>query len=130
MRFHLSAAALAAVAPGALHAAEQAGAAAGPSLWSSGGQLVLALLAVVGLIYATGWLVRRVGVPGQGSAELKVLGGVAVGARERLVVVQWGQQKLLLGVTAQQITALSARDLAPGEFAAAIGRELEKDGGS
>lgn len=68
-------------------------------------QVVFALLLVLGAIGLFAWLLRRVGA-GHGGASglLKVVGGVMVGPRERLVVVEVGDTWLLLGVAASHVT--------------------------
>jgi flagellar protein FliO/FliZ len=68
-------------------------------------QVLFALLIVLGAIGAFAWLMRRF-VPGQGSAGglLRVVGGVMVGPKERLVVVEVGDTWLLLGVAASSVT--------------------------
>lgn len=66
---------------------------------SIGGAL-FALVLVVGLILALGWLARR--MPGLGGARgnpaLRVVGSLALGPRDRVVVVAVGETQLLLGV--------------------------------
>nr|WP_078759068.1 flagellar biosynthetic protein FliO [Lysobacter spongiicola] len=64
------------------------------------GGAVLALLLVVGLILALAWLARRMPGIGAGASNpaLRVVGSLALGPRERLVVVEVGQTQLLLGV--------------------------------
>ena len=106
------------------------------------GGAVLALVAVLALIVGLAWLLKR--LPGSGlrsNDQLRVLTSLAVGQRERLVVVQVGQQQLLLGVTAQGIQTLHtlteplpepAPGLAPGTpplpaFAQLLTRHLRKD---
>ena len=61
-------------------------------------QVLFALLIVLGAIGLFAWLMRRF-VPGQGGAGglLKVVGGVMVGPKERLVVVEVGDTWLVLG---------------------------------
>jgi len=73
------------------------------SLASMAGSLVL----VLALIFAFAWLMRWL----QGSrlsrtTGLRVEGGVQVGSKERVVVLQAGDAKLLLGVTAGRISLL------------------------
>lgn len=107
--------------------------AGGASPWVSGMQVLFALACVIGLIYLSGWLVRRAGVLNQRVGDLRVLGGVALGARERLVVVDWRGRKLLLGVTPQQITPLAVEEGGTlpesfaGEFGTEISRAIQKD---
>lgn len=64
------------------------------------GGTVLALLLVVGFILALAWLARRMpgiaGASGAGSGSLRVVGSLALGPRERVVVVAVGDTQLLL----------------------------------
>lgn len=66
---------------------------------SVGGAL-FSLVLVVGLILALGWLAKRMpGLQrGAGSSSLKVVASVALGPRDRAVVVDVGGTQLLLGV--------------------------------
>lgn len=68
---------------------------------------VFALLLVLGLIVGLGWLLRR--MPGSGfrpAAGLKLVASLALGPKERVVVVEVNGQQLLLGVTAGGISTL------------------------
>jgi flagellar protein FliO/FliZ len=70
--------------------AAQASEAASPGV-SSGTYLQagFALILIVGLLAATAWMARKVsGGKGFGQAGLKVIGGVALGPRERIVLVE------------------------------------------
>lgn len=61
------------------------------------GGTVLALLLVVGVILALAWLAKRLpGVAGSGNPALKIVGSLALGPRERVVVVAVGDTQLLL----------------------------------
>jgi flagellar protein FliO/FliZ len=70
-------------------------------------QGLLGLLAVMAALFGFFWLLRRY-APGQTSAQgiVRVVGGVMVGPRERLVVVEVGDTWLLLGVGGGQINTL------------------------
>lgn len=71
------------------------------------GGAVLALVAVLALIIALAWLLKRLPASGlRGSDQLRVVSSLAVGQRERLVVVEVGDQQLLLGVTTRHIQTL------------------------
>jgi flagellar protein FliO/FliZ len=79
------------------------GAAAGPSIMP----MVLALLLVVALVPLTAWLLKRLGAGmpvSQGS--LRVVSQLALGTRERLIVVEAGDRWLLLGVSSAGINRL------------------------
>ncbi|AOY01716.1 flagellar biosynthetic protein FliO [Jeongeupia sp. USM3] len=69
---------------------------------------VLAMLALVlALIVGAAWLMRRFSLlPGQAGGRLRVVSGVMVGPKERVVIVEHGETWLLLGVTAQSVNLL------------------------
>ena len=79
---------------------------------------VLALLFILGLLLALAWVARRSGwLPGRSqSTQLRVLGTLNLGARSSVALIQVEQTRLVLGVTAQQITLLhTLPDDASGE---------------
>jgi flagellar protein FliO/FliZ len=62
-------------------------------------QMFLGLGLILALIAGAAWLLRRF-TPFQGAqGAIKVLGGLTLGTRERLVLVQVGEVQLLLGIT-------------------------------
>ena len=81
-----------------------------PGLASGFAQMLLGLGVVVALLLASLWLIKRLSAPRGPAAGLKVLGGVAVGSRERLVLVEVGDKVLVLGVTANNINTLHTTD--------------------
>ncbi|MDM4770766.1 flagellar biosynthetic protein FliO [Solimonas sp. SE-A11] len=84
----------------------------GSSLASMAGSLVV----VLALIFAFAWLMRRVqGLRPTRGDSLRVEGGLQLGAKERLVIVQAGDTRLLLGVTAGGISLLHRLGDAPAE---------------
>ena len=67
----------------------------------------MALLLVLALIIALGWLLKR--LPGSGfrpADGMKLVANLNLGTRERLVVVEVNGQQLLLGVTAGSVNLL------------------------
>lgn len=70
-------------------------------------QALFGLAVVLGLLYGFFWLLRRFG-PGQTGAQgvVKVVGGVMLGPRERIVVVEVEDTWLLVGVAAGQVSTL------------------------
>jgi flagellar protein FliO/FliZ len=70
------------------------------------GSMILSLLMVLGLIIICALLLKRFNLTQQDVSQLKVVTSLSLGAKERVVVVQAGEQQLLLGVTAQQITLI------------------------
>ena len=103
-------------------------------------QAVFGLVVVLALIYAFFWLLRRYG-PGQmaGQGLLKVVGGVMLSPRERLVIVEVGEEWLLLGVAANTVTLvhrmarpadarLQSADSTPMPFADKLAELLRRPG--
>lgn len=88
---------------------------------SIGGAL-FSLVLVVGLILGLGWLAKRMpGLQrGAGSSHLKVVASVALGPRDRAVVVDVGGTQLLLGVGQGGVRTLHTLD-APLPVAEASG---------
>ena len=70
-------------------------------------QLVLGLLLVLGVIFALAWLLRRVQQAGPRQGQvIELISTRALGARDRLVLVQVGNEQILLGLTPGRITPL------------------------
>lgn len=71
------------------------------------GQIVISLVLVLLIIFVSAWLLRRYGrFPGVAEGNLKVLGALSVGQRERILLLQVGNEQLLVGVTTSRITRL------------------------
>ncbi len=70
-------------------------------------QMLFGLLAVLAVIAGAAWLVRRLGrLPSGIHGVVRVLGGMSLGARERVVLVQVGETQLLLGVAPGRVQTL------------------------
>jgi len=79
----------------------------GPVTTGSLLQLVLGLLLVLAVIALIAWLLRRLsGWNSTANGALKVVATLPIGQRERVVVIQAGEQQLLIGVTAGQVEML------------------------
>ncbi len=62
-------------------------------------QVTLGLFVVLVAIVIGAWLVRRLGhFPSTPDSDLKVLGGLSMGPRERVVLIQVGKEQVLVGV--------------------------------
>lgn len=72
--------------------------------------MILSLLMVLALIIICAFVLKRFNFAQQNTSQLKVVANLSLGAKERLVVVQVGEQQLVLGVTAQQITLIETLD--------------------
>ena len=94
----------------ALAAEPVAQVAAAPAVGSVSGQLtqlVLGLLLVIGLIFVLAWLMRRVQRIGPGNGQvIELVGSRALGPRDRLVLVQVGEEQIQRGITPGRITPL------------------------
>ncbi|WP_343844193.1 flagellar biosynthetic protein FliO [Bowmanella denitrificans] len=69
--------------------------------------ILLSLALVIGLVFMLGYLLRRFNVTQTGSAQMKVVGSMALGTRERILVIQVGEEQHMLGVTPQNINHLA-----------------------
>ncbi len=110
-----------------------------PSL-GMGGQLVqllFGLILVVGLIFVLAWLMRRVQRIGPNNGQvIELVSTRALGPRDRLVLVQIGNEQVLLGITPGRITPLHVlkepvsvpvREQATPEFAQRLMELMGKD---
>ena len=105
------------------------------SLW----QLTLGMVAVLGLILGIAWLLKRSGrFQMAAGGSLRVLGGLSMGTRERVVLLQVGETQLLLGVAPGRVQTLhvleqpldSGKPAAASGFSEQLGRILKKEQGS
>ncbi len=100
------------------------------SLW----QLTLGLLVVLGLIVSIAWLLKRTGrFQMAAGGGLRVIGGLSMGSRERVVLVQAGETQLLLGVAPGRVQTLHVLDQplqlgspSAGGFAEQLSQVLKK----
>jgi flagellar protein FliO/FliZ len=100
-----AAAAVVASSSALARAADAPDASAGASL----AQTTIGLTIVLVVIFGIAWLVRRVGpLAGATGAPLKIVASQAVGQRERVVIVELGDQWLVLGVAPGRVNTLSS----------------------
>lgn len=96
-------------------------------------QLAAGLILVIALILSLAWFLKRYsGLPGQNKA-LRVVASVPLTTREKLVLVQAGDQQLLLGVAPGRVNLLQSYDqpliasgTEPSEFAAKLQQVLRR----
>lgn len=73
--------------------------------------VIVMLLGIVGLILCLAWLAKRFGgFSAAGSANMRVVAAIPLGARERVALIDVNGQQFLLGVTAQNINHLHSFD--------------------
>lgn len=88
--------------------------ASSPTPFTSLLQVILGLAVVLGAIVGLAWLFRRMsgGMLG-GSNRLRVVSGVLVGQREKVVIVELEGEWLVLGVTSHSVNLLTKLDRPP-----------------
>jgi len=69
-------------------------------------QVSLSLVIVLIAIFSIAWLARRVMPAHQSNGVLRIVGGVHLSNRERVVVLEIGEQWVVVGVTPNQVSAL------------------------
>jgi len=70
-------------------------------------QVVAGLVFVLFMVIAIAWMVRRVGgIRLSGGNGLNVICGMSMGARERVVLIQVGEEQILIGVSPGRIQTL------------------------
>ena len=74
-------------------------------------QYLLSFALVIGLLVGCLWMLRKMqsggGLRQRGSARLKVVETLSIGPRQKISLIQLDGQDVLLGITAQSITALN-----------------------
>ncbi|MDE2428284.1 MAG: flagellar biosynthetic protein FliO [Burkholderiales bacterium] len=102
-------------------------------------QISFGLIAVIGVMVSIAWIMKRIGpITSNNSVPLKIVGGISVGNRERVMIVEVADQWLILGVTANNISNLgtmpkqesilqsSTGTKAAGQFGDWLKRTVEK----
>ncbi|MGF1726728.1 flagellar biosynthetic protein FliO [Photobacterium nomapromontoriensis] len=94
------------------------------------------LMLVLVVIVLLAWLLKRMKLPGiqGGDSAIRILRQLPVGQRERIVLLQVGDEQMLVGVTQQNISLLGKLDKsismdegqAGGEFALQLSKLLKK----
>lgn len=85
------------------------------------GRMTLGLVVVIALVFALAWAARRLSVMrargGASGGPIEVVGQLALGTRERLLLVEVDGRRVLLGVVPGRITRLDAAEAPaqPGE---------------
>lgn len=85
-------------------------------------QTIMALLLVLGLLAGLAWLLKRYGPrTGGGGANLRVVGALNIGGRERIMVVEVGDQWIVVGAAPGRVNALHTMPRQEGVLAPAPG---------
>jgi flagellar protein FliO/FliZ len=111
-------------------------AAPSPVSVSSLAQLTLSLVAIIGLIFVLGWVMKRLKLAGpRGRGDITVLDELALGPRERIVLVRVGDAQVLIGVggvvgLSPLTSSITIKGLAPASPFAERLRDFMKRPGS
>ncbi|HEX7640988.1 MAG TPA: flagellar biosynthetic protein FliO [Burkholderiaceae bacterium] len=125
---------------GAAFAADQPAAApgSGASPMLDMFKVLLGLVVVLGAMAGALWLMKRSGIgPAQGGGAVRVVGGVSVGNRERVLVLEVADQWIVVGVAPGSVNALAnlprqeqfataAVQPQAGQFAAWLKQKIDK----
>jgi flagellar biosynthetic protein FliO len=88
-------------------------------------QTLLALIVVLGVLGALAWFLKRYGPKTSGgSANLRVVGALNLGGRERVLVVEVGNQWIVVGASPGRVNALATMPKQEGADAGAGGATL------
>ncbi|GLX77614.1 flagellar protein [Thalassotalea insulae] len=68
--------------------------------------MIMSLLMVLVLIIVSAWLLKKFNLTNHSVAGMKVIASLPLGTKEKLVVVQVGEQQLLLAVSQQQVSLI------------------------
>jgi len=101
------------------------------------GEVMAGLIIVLLMIFALAWMVKRMGAGSfLTNQHMKIVASVAMGTRERVVVLDVGGKQILLGITPQNINTLHVFDepvfseltdnQAPSDFAQKIKYFMQK----
>ena len=95
-------------------AAEEKAMPVDPLSASSIANMVMGLGLVLLLIFLMAWVVKRMGgMQLSGSQKIKLLSGLSLGAREKVILIQVENKRLVLGVAQGQVSTLHVLD---GEY--------------
>ncbi|GLR70721.1 flagellar biosynthetic protein FliO [Agaribacter marinus] len=72
--------------------------------------IFLSLLFVIAIIFALAYLMRRFNVTQAGNGQMRVVASMMAGAKEKVMVIEVGDEQHLLGVTAHNINHLATLD--------------------
>lgn len=69
--------------------------------------IFLSLLVVVAIIFALAYVMRRFTVAQSGGGQMSVVASMVAGTKEKILVIEVGNEQHLIGVTSHSITHLS-----------------------
>ena len=112
-----------------------AGAASGPVEVTAVFQVLAALIFIIILITALAWAYKRYGyVAAANGSSMKVVGAISLGGKEKAVLLQVGEDQVLLGVSPGYVRKIHdikepvkvREDNGTGSFVSKLNMELQK----
>ena len=89
---------------GTVHAVDQSGSGMAVNLL----KVLFGLLAVLALMAASAWILKRFGIAkAAGGGVIKIIGGVSVGTRERVLLLEVADQWIVVGVAPGRVNSLT-----------------------
>lgn len=79
---------------------------------ASAGKVAMFLVLILGLIVGLAWLANRVRMiqPSSRQGALSLVSVLSVGQKEKIAIVQAGEQQIVVGITAHSISTLATLD--------------------
>jgi flagellar protein FliO/FliZ len=74
--------------------------------------IFLSLLLVIAIIFALAFIMRRFNVTQSGNGQMKVVASMMAGTKEKIMVIEVGDEQHLLGITAHNINHLATLNTA------------------
>ena len=85
----------------------------------------MGLIVVIALILGLAWVLKKYGrLPNNNLVEMKVLGGLSLGTREKAILIEVENTRLLVGVTPGQIQTLHVLGESPAKPATSFNETL------
>ena len=95
---------LSSLLPGVVYAADQSGSGLGYELF----KVLFGLVVVLAAMAGSAWMLKRFGVAkAGGNGAVRIVGGVSVGHRERVLVVEVADQWIVVGVAPGSVNSLA-----------------------
>ncbi len=92
-------------------------------------ELSFGLLVVVGLVFFLAWLVKKMQlVQSSNNGLIKIVSAISVGQRERIALIQVGEEQLLIGLTPGRIDKLHTlqKAIETGDQATPVSSSFQK----
>ncbi len=92
-------------------------------------KLSFGLLVVVGLVFFLAWLVKKMQlVQSSNNGLIKIVSAISVGQRERIALIQVGEEQLLIGLTPGRIDKLHTlqKAIETGDQATPVSSSFQK----